>query len=78
MTYLAEQIVNGPKHPGAVGEPPMKVVPSVPAVPSGRAPSGWRQVLLEHGPKEFARRVRAHKGLLLTDTTMRDAHQSLI
>ena len=36
------------------------------------------QVLLEHGPKEFARRVRGHKGLLLTDTTMRDAHQSLL
>eukprot|EP00240_Pyramimonas_obovata_P000007 CAMPEP_0118929078 /NCGR_PEP_ID=MMETSP1169-20130426/6179_1 /TAXON_ID=36882 /ORGANISM="Pyramimonas obovata, Strain CCMP722" /LENGTH=1274 /DNA_ID=CAMNT_0006871201 /DNA_START=88 /DNA_END=3912 /DNA_ORIENTATION=- len=78
MTYLAEQIVNGPKHPGAVGDPPAKVVPVVPPVPAGRQAGGWRQVLQEHGPKEFARRVRAHKGLLLTDTTMRDAHQSLL
>ena len=44
MTYLAEQIVNGPKHPGAVGDPPAKIIPHVPEVPSGRKPSGWRQV----------------------------------
>lgn len=30
------------------------------------------------GPKAFAKAVRDHKGLLLMDTTMRDAHQSLL
>ena len=41
-------------------------------------PSGWKDVLREKGPEGFARAVRANKGLLLTDTTFRDAHQSLL
>jgi len=39
---------------------------------------GWRSVLLEKGPEGFAKAVRQNKGLLLMDTTMRDAHQSLL
>ncbi|XP_046384107.1 pyruvate carboxylase, mitochondrial [Ischnura elegans] len=42
------------------------------------APKGYRDVLLNDGPEGFARAIRAHKGLLLTDTTFRDAHQSLL
>ena len=42
------------------------------------APTGWRQVLQQKGPDGFAKAVREHKGLLLTDTTLRDAHQSLL
>jgi pyruvate carboxylase len=42
------------------------------------AESGWRGIFLEKGPKEFAKAVRAHKGVLIMDTTMRDAHQSLL
>eukprot|EP00919_Chromeraceae_sp_WS-2016_P022276 GHVR01052959.1.p1 GENE.GHVR01052959.1~~GHVR01052959.1.p1 ORF type:complete len:1214 (+),score=291.38 GHVR01052959.1:63-3704(+) len=38
---------------------------------------GWKQVLTKKGPKEFAKSIRDHKQLLITDTTMRDAHQSL-
>jgi pyruvate carboxylase len=41
-------------------------------------PDGWRQVLLKEGPEGFARAVRAHKPALITDTTWRDAHQSLL
>lgn len=41
-------------------------------------PRGWRDVLLEKGPEGFAKAVRQHKGLLLMDTTFRDAHQSLL
>jgi pyruvate carboxylase len=41
-------------------------------------PQGWRSIFLEKGPNEFAKAVRAHKALLLTDTTMRDAHQPLL
>eukprot|EP00241_Pyramimonas_parkeae_P000178 CAMPEP_0114243830 /NCGR_PEP_ID=MMETSP0058-20121206/11004_1 /TAXON_ID=36894 /ORGANISM="Pyramimonas parkeae, CCMP726" /LENGTH=1264 /DNA_ID=CAMNT_0001356707 /DNA_START=106 /DNA_END=3901 /DNA_ORIENTATION=- len=79
LTFLAEMVVNGPNHPGAVGEPPLRVVPRVPATPkTPKEFPGWRQVLLEKGPRGFARAVRAHEGLLLTDTTWRDAHQSLL
>ena len=41
-------------------------------------PHGWRDVLKEEGPEKFAKKVREHKGLLLMDTTFRDAHQSLL
>ena len=41
-------------------------------------PRGWRDVLLEKGPEGLAKAVRQHKGLLLMDTTFRDAHQSLL
>lgn len=88
LQYLAEMIVNGPKHPGAMGAPPAKINPAPPAVPSGSnqplsesAQVGWRQVLLERGPEGWAQAIREHRrtqGLLLTDTTWRDAHQSLL
>lgn len=39
---------------------------------------GWRNVIVSSGPKEFARRVRAHPRVLLSDTTWRDAQQSLL
>lgn len=41
-------------------------------------PTGWRDVLVKEGPEAFAKKVREHKGLLLMDTTFRDAHQSLL
>jgi len=40
--------------------------------------NGWKDVLRETGPEGFAKAVRGHQGLLLMDTTLRDAHQSLL
>jgi len=48
------------------------------AASATRLPSGWKDVLREKGPEGFAKAVRDHKGLLLMDTTLRDAHQSLL
>merc|ERR1712176_349611 len=39
---------------------------------------GMRHILLEEGPAAYAKHVREHKGLLVMDTTWRDAHQSLL
>ncbi|CAL5223603.1 g6142 [Coccomyxa viridis] len=79
LTYLADLVVNGPSHPGAVGLPPSKVTPPPPAVPKDIGTQhSWRDVLLEKGPEGWAKDIRAHSGLLLTDTTWRDAHQSLL
>ena len=39
---------------------------------------GWRSVILEHGPAEFARSIRAHTATLISDTTWRDGQQSLL
>ena len=69
------QVVNGPSHPGAVGPPPSKITPPPPAVPKGPSGGGpepeksWREILLEKGPEGWAKDIRAHSGLLLTDTT---------
>lgn len=43
-----------------------------------KPPPGFRDVLLKEGPEGFAKAVRNHDGLLLMDTTFRDAHQSLL
>ena len=45
---------------------------------SGNPPAGLKQMLDEHGPEYVANYVREQKKLFLTDTTMRDAHQSLL
>ena len=70
LEYLAELVVNGSSHPGAVGPEPATLVPSAPRAPVGPPPAGWRDVLVKEGPEGWARAVRAHKGVLLTDTTM--------
>ena len=41
-------------------------------------PRGTRDILMAKGPKGLADWVRNEKSLLLTDTTMRDAHQSIM
>eukprot|EP00878_Enallax_costatus_P014326 GHUV01014985.1.p1 GENE.GHUV01014985.1~~GHUV01014985.1.p1 ORF type:complete len:629 (+),score=177.76 GHUV01014985.1:102-1988(+) len=73
LLYLADMVVNGPNHPGAVGPAPSKITPPAPAIPAELAEhklAGWREVYVREGPDAWAKAVRAHKGLLLTDTTM--------
>jgi len=41
-------------------------------------PEGTRQILLQLGPKKFSEWIDQQKRLLITDTTFRDAHQSLL
>jgi len=43
----------------------------------GDVPRGYKNLLDELGPEDFARVIRSESRPLLTDTTMRDAHQSL-
>ena len=54
-------------------------MPAPPAKVSEGAPAkGFKQIFDEQGPEALAKAVRANKGTLLTDTTWRDAHQSLL
>ncbi|XP_028915643.1 LOW QUALITY PROTEIN: pyruvate carboxylase, mitochondrial [Ornithorhynchus anatinus] len=78
LHYLGHVMVNGPTTPLPVNAGPSSVDPVVPPVPIGPPPAGLRDVLLREGPEGFARAVRRHPGLLLMDTTFRDAHQSLL
>lgn len=81
LKYIAEVIVNGtPKELGAVGPPPATVDPYIPVITdAGRPKSRSLKATLDQlGPKAFASAVRRNDGLLIMDTTWRDAHQSLL
>nr|XP_005988982.1 PREDICTED: pyruvate carboxylase, mitochondrial [Latimeria chalumnae] len=78
LHYLGHVMVNGPTTPIPVKAKPSSVDPVIPQVPLGQPPAGFRDILLREGPEGFAKAVRQHKGLLLMDTTFRDAHQSLL
>ncbi|XP_037333888.1 pyruvate carboxylase, mitochondrial [Pungitius pungitius] len=78
LHYLGHVMVNGPTTPIPVKAKPSSIDPVIPPGTMGDPPIGFRDVLLRDGPEGFAKAVRAHKGLLLMDTTFRDAHQSLL
>ena len=78
LRYLGDVIVNG--RPDVKHAQPGRLLldPAVPAIDAPAPPPGTRQRLQELGPERFAAWVRAEKRLLITDTTFRDAHQSLL
>ncbi len=84
LAFLGNVTVNG--NPHAKGHRPAKPFPALtpPAATAdgrpaaGAPPEGTRQLLLKLGAKKFAEWTAAQKRLLVTDTTFRDAHQSLL
>jgi len=78
LNYLGDLVVNGRTAAGASGPVTPRVTPLIAASPTTLQPRGLKQVLTEEGPEGFAKAVRQSQGLLLTDTTWRDAHQSLL
>jgi pyruvate carboxylase len=78
LTYVADVTVNG--HPDARGRVrPLKDGLTVPAPVFDAEPApGTKQRLDREGPEAFARWMRGEKRTLITDTTLRDAHQSLL
>lgn len=79
LTYLADTLVNGnPQVKGCATVKRREPAP-LPAIrPSQPIPSGTRDRFKELGAEKFSKWVLDQKSLLLTDTTMRDAHQSLL
>jgi pyruvate carboxylase len=80
LSYLGDVIINGrPDVKGKFDPKRQLPVPLIPPYPATTAPPpGTRDKLKELGPEEFAKWVRKQKRLLFTDTTLRDAHQSLL
>lgn len=78
LSYLGDVTVNG--NPQVAGRPMPEAFPRSPLPEhlSSAPPAGTRQRLQQLGPEGFAAWTRAQKRLLLTDTTFRDAHQSLL
>ncbi len=79
LSYLGDVIVNGNEL--VAGRPQAKRRHPAP-IPDydqhAKPPEGTRDKLNRLGPRRFAEWVRDQKNLLLTDTTFRDAHQSLL
>ncbi len=75
LTWIADVTVNKPH-----GDAPSVVEPvtKLPQVDDTPPPSGSKQRLMELGPQGFAEALRASTALAVTDTTFRDAHQSLL
>ena len=78
LTYLADVTVNG--HPEVKGRPKPPADAAEPVVPyiDADIKPGTKQLLDELGPKKFGDWMRNEKRILMTDTTMRDGHQSLL
>ena len=76
MQWLADVTVNQPYGPRAGHLNPEVKLPKTDL--SVAAPAGSRQRLLELGPVGFAAALRAQNAVAVTDTTFRDAHQSLL
>ena len=79
LSFIGETQVNGNAlvkgRPVATRRAPAPV----PEIPLGsKVQPGWRQAFQELGPQKFTQKILDHKGLLVTDTSFRDAHQSLL
>ena len=85
LTWLADVTVNQPNGALTAKTAPVDKLPQVarealestaalPVIPA----KGTRQLLQELGPEKFAAALRAQQAVAVTDTTFRDAHQSLL
>ena len=73
LDYIGEKIVNKTK-----GNKPEFDLPRVPAIERPIEQRGTKQILDENGPEGLVKWIKDKQGLLITDTTLRDAHQSLM
>ena len=78
LTFIADVSVNG--HPETRGRTKPKADALAKVVPhyTGEIAPGSKQILESHGPEAVARWMREQTRVLVTDTTMRDGHQSLL
>ena len=77
LTYIADITVNG--HPETAGRAkPAEARPPRPPAPLADPAPGTKTLLDQHGARAVADWMLAQERLLLTDTTMRDGHQSLL
>src|SRR6202043_3285855 len=79
LKYIGETVVNGNAETKSRARPAQFSLPRLPAVAlDPEAAAGTKQKLDELGPERFAKWMLSERRVLLTDTTMRDAHQSLL
>ncbi|MGQ0574010.1 MAG: pyruvate carboxylase [Pseudonocardia sp.] len=76
LSYLAHTTVNRPNGPRPRVVEPVRKLPTCDV--HAPAPAGSRQLLRDLGPEGFATMLRHQRAVAVTDTTFRDAHQSLL
>ena len=76
LNYLADVTVNKPNGDRPIQIEPITKLPEIDL--SAPPPAGSRDHLLKLGPEAFAAGLRAYERIAITDTTFRDAHQSLL
>ncbi len=76
LQYLADVTVNQPHGPATTTVQPRSKLPELGL--DAPLPPGSRDLLLRVGPERFARQLRGRTDVPVTDTTFRDAHQSLL
>ncbi|MBI9001701.1 pyruvate carboxylase [Corynebacterium sp. CCM 9185] len=76
LSFLADTTVNRPHGPRPEAPLPSDKLPTLD--PDAPLPEGSRDRLLKLGPKAFAEQLRAQRAVAVTETTFRDAHQSLL
>lgn len=79
ITYLGDVIVNGNPDVKKIDHSKTFIKPKVPKFdPDARFPEGTKDLLSKLGPEKFSQWLMNEKKVHFTDTTMRDAHQSLL
>ncbi|WP_103762447.1 pyruvate carboxylase [Roseovarius confluentis] len=79
LTYIADITVNGhPEVQGRVKPREDLALPRAPKPKNETIQDGAKQILDRDGPQAVADWMAAQKQVLMTDTTMRDSHQSLL
>lgn len=79
VSFLGDVTINGNSDVKIIDPRPKFIIPKVPKFDEyGDYPKGTKDLLTEFGPEKFSRWLRHQNKVHYTDTTMRDAHQSLL
>ncbi len=78
LRFIGDVVVNGNVAVKGRPRPPNLQVPLAPPTPKSAPAAGTRQLLEQLGPTDFAKWMLRQQRTLITDTTFRDAHQSLL
>ncbi len=79
VNFLGDVIVNGNPDVKKIDPNKTFVLPTIPKFEeNGAFPKGTKNLLTELGPEKFSEWLKKEKKVHFTDTTMRDAHQSLL
>lgn len=77
LKFIGDTTINGYAGTGRQEKPEFEPL-ELPTAAAGEYPSGTKQIFDSMGPEKFSKWILDQKKVLITDTTMRDAHQSLM